>query len=73
MNGLQSLGKLLIVSGIFLVITGVSLTLWDRIPFLGKLPGDIVVNGKSFVFYFPIVTSIILSLILSLILYFFRK
>lgn len=73
MNEFQSLGKFLIIGGILLIIVGVSLTLWDKIPFLGKLPGDIVIKGKSFTFYFPIITSIILSLILSLILYLFRK
>lgn len=73
MNELNSLGKFLIIGGILLIAIGVALTFWDKIPFLGKLPGDIVIKGKNFTFYFPIVTSIILSLILSLILYLLRK
>ncbi|MEW5843131.1 MAG: DUF2905 domain-containing protein [Bacteroidota bacterium] len=73
MNELHSLGKFLIIGGILLIAIGVGLTFWDKIPFLGKLPGDIVIKGKNFTFYFPIVTSIILSLILSLILYLLRK
>lgn len=73
MNELQPIGKFLIIGGAFLIIIGTALMFWDKIPLLGKLPGDIIIKGKSFTFYFPIVTSIILSLILSLILYLFRK
>lgn len=73
MNELQPFGKILIIAGAFLIVIGIALMFWDRIPFLGKLPGDVIIKGKNFTFYFPIVTSIILSLILSLILYLFRK
>jgi hypothetical protein len=73
MNELQPAGKYLIIAGILIVVIGILLAFWDKIPFLGKLPGDIVIKGKNFTFYFPIVTSIILSLLLSLILYLFRK
>jgi len=40
----------------------------DRVPFLGKLPGDVVVRKKNFTFYFPVVTSLLLSLVLTLVL-----
>lgn len=73
MTEFQSLGKVLIVGGALLLVIGIVLTFWDKIPLLGKLPGDIIIKGEKFTFYFPIVTSIILSLILSLILYLFRK
>lgn len=73
MNELQPLGKLLIFSGVILLIIGILFTFWDKIPFIGKLPGDIIWKGKNFTFYFPIVTSILLSIIISIILYFFRK
>ncbi|MDF1611675.1 MAG: DUF2905 domain-containing protein [Stygiobacter sp.] len=73
MNELQPFGKLLILSGLILLIVGLLFTFWDKLPLIGKLPGDIVWKGKNFTFYFPIVTSILLSIIISLILYFFRK
>lgn len=73
MNEFLPLGKFLIIGGVVLIILGMALLFWDKIPFLGKLPGDIIIRRKNFTFYFPIVTSIILSLILSLILYLFRK
>ncbi|MFQ5674607.1 MAG: DUF2905 domain-containing protein, partial [bacterium] len=48
-------------------------TFLKQLPFLGKLPGDILIQKKNFTFYFPIATSILLSFILSLFLYFFNK
>jgi len=69
----QQVGKVLIFAGIFIVILGVLFLFGDKIPFLGKLPGDIYIKKKNFTFYFPIVTSLLLSLIISLIIYLFRK
>lgn len=73
MNEFHSLGKFLIISGLLLIVIGAALTFWDKMPLLGKLPGDIVWKGKNFTFYFPIVTSIILSLIISIILYLLKR
>jgi hypothetical protein len=44
-----------------------------RIPFIGRLPGDIHIQGKHFQFYFPNVTCLILSIILSIIFYLFNR
>ena len=73
MKEIHLMGKFLIIGGVILFVTGLLLLYWDKIPFLGKLPGDIVYKGKNFTFYFPIVTSILISLIISLIIYLFRK
>jgi hypothetical protein len=68
------LGKLLLISGIVIAGIGAVLLLFkDSIPFLGKLPGDIVIQRKNFTFYFPLATSILLSIILSLIFYFLGR
>jgi hypothetical protein len=67
------IGKLLIVFGLVLVGAGLLLLLSDKIPWLGRLPGDITVRRDNFTFFFPIVTCIVISVILSLILWFFRK
>jgi len=69
----QYLGKILIAAGIIIIVVGVLLFFWDRIPYLGKLPGDVLIRKKNFTFYFPIISSIIISLLISLILYFLRK
>ena len=56
------------VIGAVLLIAGLLVMFSDRVPFLGKLPGDVVVRKKNFTFYFPIVTSLLLSLVLTLVL-----
>jgi hypothetical protein len=70
---MSDLGKMLIVFGVIMAVIGVVLLVAPKIPWLGKLPGDITYHGKGFTFYFPLATCILLSLVLSLILYFFRK
>ncbi|MHB8579280.1 MAG: DUF2905 domain-containing protein [Ignavibacteriaceae bacterium] len=72
-QGMNEIGKILITIGLIIFVIGLFLFFSNRIPLLGKLPGDIFVKGKNFIFYFPIVTSLILSLIISLILYILRK
>ena len=71
------LGKILVVFGVVMVAVGCVLMFFDKIPLLGKLPGDIHIKKDHTEFYFPVVTSLILSLPLSGILwlvnYFGRK
>ncbi len=69
----QPIGKILIVIGIFIIVIGIIFLFGNKIPFLGKLPGDIIIKKKNFTIYFPIVTSILLSAIFSFIIYLFRK
>jgi len=71
---MPDVGKLLIIVGGFIVIVGLFLALGLRIPYLGKLPGDISVDRGNIHFYFPIVTCLLLSLVLTLLLSaFFRR
>ncbi|HEX6897590.1 MAG TPA: DUF2905 domain-containing protein [Bryobacteraceae bacterium] len=70
----MSLGRMLIVLGLIVAALGVIISLGERLPVrFGRLPGDIVVRGKHTVFYFPIVTSILLSILLTLILWLFNR
>ena len=69
----SSLGKSLIVVGLVIALIGVLLSFAGRIPWLGRLPGDIYVKRENFTFYFPLATSIVISLLLSFILWLFRK
>ncbi len=64
----QELGRTLIVIGAVLLVVGLALVFADRIPFVGRLPGDVVIKRKNFTLYFPIVTGLVLSLILTLVL-----
>jgi hypothetical protein len=62
------LGKLLLAVGGIILLIGAALLLAGRLHLpLGRLPGDIVYRGKNTVFYFPIVTCIVISVMLSLI------
>lgn len=71
---MDSLGKILIVSGLVLVVIGVGVLLAGRLPWLGRLPGDIHIQRDGFSFHFPVVTCILLSIILTIILnLFFRN
>lgn len=70
---MNEIGKFFIIFGVLIILLGIILTFAGKIPFLGRLPGDIVIERKNFVFYFPIVTSILLSIIISLIFYFIGK
>jgi hypothetical protein len=67
------MAKIIIILGIVLVAIGVVLLFIEKIPFLGKLPGDILIKKEHFTFYFPLTTSILVSVIISLILYLFGK
>ncbi len=66
-RAMQEIGKTLIILGMVLIGIGLLLTFTNKIPFLGKLPGDIYVQKKNFTFYFPLGTSILISIILFLI------
>ena len=68
MSDLSGFGKLLMVVGAVLFVLGFLFLVGDRVPFLGRLPGDIFVRSKGFSFYFPVVTCIALSLLITLIL-----
>jgi hypothetical protein len=72
-NELQPLGRPLVVAGLVLAGLGLLLSLGGRIPGLGRLPGDIVVERGSFRLYIPLATSILLSLLLTGILWLLRR
>jgi hypothetical protein len=68
------LGRMLIVLGLLLAAAGVIVSLGERLPIrLGRLPGDIVIRGKHSVFYFPLVTCLLISAVLSLILWLMNR
>jgi Protein of unknown function (DUF2905) len=70
---LNDIGELLIFSGAILVILGAAFILAGKIPWLGRLPGDICIRRRNFTFFFPLTTSILLSVVLSLLLYLFSR
>ncbi len=74
MNDFFGFGKYLVMLGLIFIALGLLLNFAPKIPFLGKLPGDIYIKRDNFTFYFPLGTSILLSLLLTLLLnLIFRK
>ena len=67
------LGRMLMIVGGALLVLGALFSFGPRIPWLGRLPGDIVIERDNFRFYFPITTSIVISIILSLLAAAFRR
>ena len=71
---MQDLGRVLILVGAAVVLFGLVLVFAPRVPWLGRLPGDIFIRRGTFTFYFPLVTCIVVSVVLTVILsLFFRR
>jgi hypothetical protein len=67
---MPSLARLLILSGLFLVLAGLIVAASSRLHLpLGRLPGDISFRGRNWSVYFPLATSLIISVLLSLLLW----
>lgn len=64
----SSLSRMLIVLGVVIVGVGALLLFADRVPLLGRLPGDVALRGDRWSFYFPLGTSILISIVLTLVL-----
>ncbi len=70
---MREMGKIMIFGGVVLVILGAVFMFSEKVPLLGRLPGDISVKRGNFSFYFPITTCILASIVLSAIVYFLSK
>ena len=70
---MSDFGKMLILFGLLLMAAGALLTLVGRVPWLGRLPGDIWLRRGDSAFYFPLTTCLLVSALLSLVLYLFRR
>lgn len=65
-------GWVLIIAGLLLAGAGALILLSPSIPWLGRMPGDVVIERDHFRFYFPLATSVLLSLLLTGILWLVR-
>jgi hypothetical protein len=68
----ENIGKLLLILGGILFLLGLFFTFGGKIPFLGRLPGDIMIHHGDFRLYFPLTTGILISLILTIIFWIIR-
>ncbi len=69
----NDLGRTLIVIGLVIALVGIVLVFAGRLPWLGRLPGDIAIQRGRWTFYAPLGTSILLSIVLTLILWLFGR
>ena len=70
----QCVGRTLIIVGLVMVAFGIVVTFGEKLPIqLGRLPGDIRIEGKNGSFYFPVVTCLLLSAVVSLLMWLFEK
>ncbi len=70
---MQEIGKTLMALGVTLAVIGACLMLANKIPLIGRLPGDIYIQKKNFSFYFPLATSILISVVLSFVFWLFSR
>ena len=70
---MESFGKLVIFMGLTLVLLGLAILFFPKIPYLGRLPGDIRIQRENFSLYFPITTCLVASAVLSFILWLVNK
>ena len=72
-EAMQGIGRLLLIVGIVTALVGAALIFLPKLPWIGRLPGDIVYHRKNFTFYFPLATSILISILLTLLFWLFGK
>jgi len=72
-EGIQHAGKFLVVLGVIAIALGALLLISGKIPWIGRLPGDILIQKKNYTIYVPLATSIIISLIITFIFWLMGK
>jgi hypothetical protein len=76
MENFEDLGKVLLIVGLLVALVGLVLLFNDKVPLvrnLGRLPGDVTLKSEGFLFYFPLVTSLLLSSLLALVAWLLRR
>ena len=72
MDNISSIGRMMVLFGLALTAIGAVLMFAGRVPWVGRLPGDIYIQKKNFSLFFPVMTFILVSIILSLLINLFR-
>ena len=73
MIDISHIGKMLIFIGVAIAVIGLLITLGGKLPWIGRLPGDIQYKGENFTFYFPLATSLIISVALTVVLWLINR
>ena len=65
---MDGIGRALVIAGVVILVIGLALMFADRVPFVGRLPGDLTFGGDGWSVYVPVATSIVVSLVLTVAL-----
>lgn len=66
---MESIARTLVLAGVVMLILGGAIYLAGRFDLpIGRLPGDIRIEGKNGSFYFPLTSSILVSVVLTIVL-----
>ena len=66
---MSDVGRALVIVGVVIAVVGIVLMLAGRVPWIGRLPGDIYIRRGNWSFYVPLATSLLLSVVLTLVLW----
>ena len=66
-------GKWIILAGILIVLVGVVISIFGRLPYIGRLPGDFVIRRAHSTIYVPVTSCVLLSIMISIFLRLFRS
>ncbi|MBD3379928.1 MAG: DUF2905 family protein [Candidatus Omnitrophica bacterium] len=70
---MNEIGKFLVAAGLVIAGIGLLLFLSGRVPWIGRLPGDIIVRKEGFRFYLPLTTCLLISVVISFVLWIIRR
>lgn len=70
---MSGFGRSLIILGLIIVLAGIVVSWAGKVPWLGRLPGDITIKRENFSFYFPLGTCLLISFLISLAMWLFRR
>ncbi len=72
-SDLSGLARALIVFGLLVAGCGVVLLLAPKLPWIGRLPGDVLIRRDGFTFYAPLASSLLISLVISVIMWIMNR
>ncbi len=70
---LEPMGRLLLVVGAVCIVGGMLLMLAPKVPWLGHLPGDFMIERQQVRFYFPLTSCLLASIVISMVLWLINK
>ena len=70
---MNDFARIIILVGIVMIMVGFAIILGPKLPWVGKLPGDILIKRDGFTLFFPLATSIIISIIVTIIINLFIR